>query len=193
MPMLKRTNGRPNTMSEADNSQLPSYPADALIVGGSMRKAKAASEPTPLSLFVRRRLEELEMKQSDFCRLTGFDQGLLSKIQNSVINSLSLESALRLAIGLSVSPRVIFKLTDRTDMQDLVMRAYAKDFFPELAEMQGLRIPGQVLEITRMALFAHSLGRSLVPVHTILSYLTAARHGSKDKFMNDLRAGAGGI
>lgn len=86
MPMLKRTNGRPNTMSEADNSQLPSYPADALIVGGSMRKAKAASEPTPLSLFVRRRLEELEMKQSDFCRLTGFDQGLLSKIQNSVID-----------------------------------------------------------------------------------------------------------
>jgi transcriptional regulator with XRE-family HTH domain len=178
---------------ESDNSQLPSYPAQALIVGGSMRKA-AASEPTPLSLFVRRRLEELEMKQSDFCRLTGFDQGLLSKIQNSVINSLSLESALRLAIGLSVSPRVIFKLTDRTDMQDLVIRAYAKDFFPELAEMQGVRIPGQVLEITRMALFAHSLGRSLVPAYTILSYLTAARRGSKDKqFMNDLRAGAGGI
>ena len=181
----------PNTMSESDNSQLPSYPVEALIVGGSMRKEKGATEPTPLALFVRLRLEELEMKQSDFCRLTGFDQGLLSKIQNSVINSLSLESALRLAIGLGVSPKVIFKLTDRTDMQDLVMRAYAKDFFPELAEMQGLRIPGQVLEITRMALFAHSLGRSLVPAYTILSYLTAARHGSKDKqFMNDLRAGA---
>lgn len=143
---------------------------------------KDAGEPTPLAVFVRQRLEELEMKQSDFCRLTGFDQGLLSKIQNSVITSLSLESTLRLALGLSVSPRVIFALTDRLDMQDLVMRAYAIDLFPELAEMHGIRIPGSVLEVTRMALCAYSMGRSLAPAHTILNHLIAARRGSKETF-----------
>ena len=85
-----------------------------------MRDERNASKPTPLAIFVRRRLEELELKQSDFCRLTGFDQGLLSKIQNSIITSLSLESTLRLALGLSISPKVLFGLMDRFDLQDLV-------------------------------------------------------------------------
>jgi transcriptional regulator with XRE-family HTH domain len=140
-----------------------------------MRKERDAGEPTPLAVFVRQRLEELDMKQSDFCRLTGFDQGLLSKIQNSVINSVSLESALRLAIGLSVSPRVILALTDRLDMQDLVMRAYAVDFFPELADMNGLKIPGPVVEVAQMALYAYTMGRSLSPAYSVLSHLSAPR------------------
>ena len=48
-------------------------------------------EETPLSLFVGARLAALGMKQSEFCRLTGFDQGLLSKIQSSMISKLNLE------------------------------------------------------------------------------------------------------
>jgi transcriptional regulator with XRE-family HTH domain len=130
---------------------------------------------------VRRRLEELELKQSDFCRLTGFDQGLLSKIQNSVTASLSLESTLRLALGLSVAPRVIFALIERIDMQDLVMRAYALDFFPELSARGGMELPGPVFEITGLALSAYSRGQNLAPAYALLSYLTTAPGAQKEK------------
>ncbi len=84
--------------------------------------------PTPLATFVRERLAELEIRQSDFCRLSMFDQGLLSKIQNSVVTSLSLESVLKLAVGLSVPPQRIFNLLDRMDMHDLVIKSYAGEF-----------------------------------------------------------------
>jgi len=84
--------------------------------------------PTPLATFVRERLAELEIRQSDFCRLSMFDQGLLSKIQNSVVTSLSLESVLKLAIGLAVPPHRIFSLLDRMDMHDLVIKSYAGEF-----------------------------------------------------------------
>ena len=84
--------------------------------------------PTPLAIFVRERLAELEIRQSDFCRLSMFDQGLLSKIQNSVVSSLSLESVLKLAVGLSVPPQRIFNLLDRMDMHDLVIKSYASEF-----------------------------------------------------------------
>ena len=84
--------------------------------------------PTPLANFVRERLAELDIKQSDFCRLSMFDQGLLSKIQNSVVTSLSLESVLKLAVGLSVPPKTIFTLLGRMDMHDLVIKSYAGEF-----------------------------------------------------------------
>src|SRR5262245_51444191 len=48
------------------------------------RKPRRPVNETPLSVFVHARLEDLDMKQSDFCRVTGFDQGLLSKIQSSM-------------------------------------------------------------------------------------------------------------
>ncbi len=179
--MMNKVNGQANAVVESQDLHLSAVADMPPHVGGPMRREKSASEPTPLAVFVRRRLEELNLKQSDFCRLTGFDQGLLSKIQNSVISSFSLESALRLAIGLNVSPRVIFSLTDRADMQDLVMRAYAIDFFPELAEMHSTKIPGSVLEITRMAMCAHSMGRSLAPAYTILNHLTLVRRKSREK------------
>lgn len=83
------------------------------------------SEQTPLAMFVRTRLAELGLKQADFCRLTGFDQGLLSRIQNSVITNLSLESVLRLALGLRTSPKDILSLIDRSDLHELVVRSYA--------------------------------------------------------------------
>jgi transcriptional regulator with XRE-family HTH domain len=149
-------------------------------VGGSMRRERSPGEPTSLALFVRRRLDELDLKQSEFCKLTGFDQGLLSKIQNSVISSLSLESALRLALGLNVSPKVVFDLTSRPDMQELVLSAYATDFFPELSQMSGSRVPTPVFELVTMALSAYSLGRSLEPAYAVLSYLSARRKERRD-------------
>lgn len=84
--------------------------------------------PTLLALFVRQRLAELEISQSDFCRRSTFDQGLLSKIQNSLITSLSIESVLKLSMGLEVPPRMVFELIDRTDLHELVMQSYAHEY-----------------------------------------------------------------
>src|SRR5215813_8690403 len=103
--------------------------------------------PTPLAIFVRERLAELEIRQSDFCRLSMFDQGLLSKIQNSVVTSLSLESVLKLAVGLSVPPRKIFSLLDRMDMHDLVMKSYAGEF----SELVGDKLSNDSPEVAAEA------------------------------------------
>ncbi|MGH9838076.1 MAG: hypothetical protein ACREEM_04755 [Blastocatellia bacterium] len=106
--------------------------------------------PTPLASFVRERLTELDIKQSDFCRLSMFDQGLLSKIQNSVVTSLSLESVLKLAVGLSVPPRKIFSLLDRLDMHDLVMKSYAGEFSELVGNELSLGNPDIAAEAQRV-------------------------------------------
>lgn len=92
--------------------------------------------PTPLALFVNGRLGELKIKQADFCRVNMFDQGLLSKIQNSVVTNLSLESVLRLSKGLSVSPKQILDLLGRMDLHELILKSYE----PELSEMVNERL-----------------------------------------------------
>lgn len=89
------------------------------------------AKQTPLSVFVRERLSELGLKQADFCRLNMFDQGMLSRIQSSAVFNLNLESALRLAIGLKVSPVKILDLIERSDLHELILGAYADDL-PEL-------------------------------------------------------------
>ena len=91
-----------------------------------MRKAnRQVHKRTPLAAFVTDRLAEMKIRQSEFCRLNQFDQGMLSKIQNSVTTNLSLESALKLAMGLSVPPAKILDLIDRPDLEELVMAAYS--------------------------------------------------------------------
>ena len=82
------------------------------------------TEQTKLAVFVRQRLTEMGIRQSEFCRLTGFDQGLLSKIQASIITNLSLESVLRLALGLRVGPTKILELIGRLDLHELVLQSY---------------------------------------------------------------------
>ena len=94
-----------------------------------MRKNDTRSnEPTPLARFVSDRLAQIEMRQSEFCRVNRFDQGMLSKIQNSVTTNLSLESVLRLSIGLSIPPQKIFGLMGRLDLHQLVIGAYSDTF-----------------------------------------------------------------
>ena len=88
---------------------------------------KKVNELTPLALLVRERLSEMGVRQSEFCRLYRFDQGLLSKIQNSVITNLSLESVLRLSVGLAVPPQKILALIDRMDLHELVLQAYSRE------------------------------------------------------------------
>jgi hypothetical protein len=89
---------------------------------------------TPLAIFVRARLDELDLRQSDFCRDHQFDQGLLSKIMGSVVDSLSLESILRLAIGLDVPTRTICELVDRPDLHDLMIKGIAAELVIESRE-----------------------------------------------------------
>lgn len=133
-------------------------------------KKRPQIEQTPLSIFVRERLAELGVNQSEFCRLTGFDQGLLSKIQSSMITNLSLESALRLSTGLCVSPKKVLELLGRMDLHELVIKAYAIDM-SDLTKLKDTEMPPPVLEICHLALRAHlehhtleSIRRALYPL-----------------------------
>ncbi|HEV8487950.1 MAG TPA: hypothetical protein VGV87_30800 [Blastocatellia bacterium] len=85
------------------------------------------AQQTKLAILVRERLVHMGIRQSEFCRVTGFDQGLLSKIQASIITSLSLESVLRLALGLGVRPTQVFDSIDRLDLHDLVLKSYSAE------------------------------------------------------------------
>lgn len=129
-------------------------------------------DETPLSRFVGARLAALGMKQSEFCRLTGFDQGLLSKIQSSMISKLNLETALRLAVGLSVTPGKIYALIGRKDLNDLIMKAYPD----KVVDMIGIdtdEAPPPLREISQLVLRAHSQGRDLAPVIDLLEELVS--------------------
>lgn len=124
---------QPNSQSSSNQSTLENFrpaPLAAPVAPGPAAPApyKKTSEMTPLAQLVRERLSEMGVRQSEFCRLYRFDQGLLSKIQNSVITNLSLESVLRLSVGLAVPPQKILALIDRMELHDLVLQAYGKEW-----------------------------------------------------------------
>jgi transcriptional regulator with XRE-family HTH domain len=77
-----------------------------------------------LAELVKGRLKAKKMRQVDFCRETGFDQGLLSKILSSVVNTLNVESALKLAEGLDVPPSVIFEAIGKQHVEEMLRRFY---------------------------------------------------------------------
>jgi hypothetical protein len=79
---------------------------------------------SPLAGLVSENLRAKGMRQVDFCRQTGFDQGLLSKILSSVVNTLNVETALRLAEGLGLPPAVVFDAIGKKDLDDLLRRFY---------------------------------------------------------------------
>ena len=79
---------------------------------------------SPLADLVSENLRTRGMRQVDFCRQTGFDQGLLSKILSSVVNTLNVETALKLAEGLSLPPAVVFEAIGKKDVDDLLRRFY---------------------------------------------------------------------
>jgi transcriptional regulator with XRE-family HTH domain len=171
---------RDKQIGEDGGSEATSYNPNHLTTPwGAQMKDSRTIEQTQLSVFVRERLAELGMKQSEFCRLTGFDQGLLSKIQSSMITNLSLETALRLAVGLSVPPQKIFTLIGRTDLHALVRRAYASmkaDQSPTGIDEAA----APVREVSQLAQRVHGMGRSLDPVISVLSHLAIVR-GEKAK------------
>ena len=91
---------------------------DSPGAGGSARHS-------PLATLVSDHLKSKGLRQVDFCRQTGFDQGLLSKILSSVVSTLNVETALKLAEGLDVSPGVVFEAIGKKDVDDLLRRFYS--------------------------------------------------------------------
>ncbi len=79
-----------------------------------------------LAELISENLRTKGMRQVDFCRQTGFDQGLLSKILSSVVSTLNVETALKLAEGLGLPPTVVFEAIGKKDVDDLLRRFYCK-------------------------------------------------------------------
>jgi transcriptional regulator with XRE-family HTH domain len=96
-----------------------------LASSGSTGTANAYSRSSPLSDLVRSHLRSKGMRQVDFCRQTGFDQGLLSKILSSVVTTLNVESALRLADGLGIAPGVVFEAIGKKEIDEMLRRYYS--------------------------------------------------------------------
>lgn len=82
------------------------------------------SQRGPLAELVKTHLRARGLRQVDFCRQTGFDQGLLSKILSSVVQTLNVESALKLAEGLQISPSVVFEVIGKKDVDEMLRRFY---------------------------------------------------------------------
>src|SRR5262245_39795879 len=91
--------------------------------GGSNGDARRS----PLSELVHEHLRTRGMRQVDFCRNTGFDQGLLSKILSSVVTTLNVETALKLAEGMGLPPTVVFEAIGKRDIDDLLRRFYCNN------------------------------------------------------------------
>jgi transcriptional regulator with XRE-family HTH domain len=81
---------------------------------------------SPLAELVYSHLQAKRLRQIDFCRQTGFDQGLLSKILSSVVTTLNVETTLRLAEGLHIAPVEIFEAIGKKDVDDLLRRFYGQ-------------------------------------------------------------------
>jgi transcriptional regulator with XRE-family HTH domain len=95
----------------------------ASMTGGS----NGAARRSPLADLVSEKLRTKGMRQVDFCRQTGFDQGLLSKILSSVVNTLNVETALKLAEGLGLPATVVFEAIGKKDVDDLLRRFYSRN------------------------------------------------------------------
>jgi len=71
-----------------------------------------------------------------------------------MVTSLTLESALRLALGLCVSPKKVFELLGRMELHELVVKAYIIDM-GDLTQLKDTQLPAPVLDICQMALRAY--------------------------------------
>jgi transcriptional regulator with XRE-family HTH domain len=128
---------------------------------------------TPLARFITDRLQELGLKQIDFCRQTGFDQGLLSKLQSSVITTVNLESALRLADGLKLPPGEVLSVLGKDDAHHLLEKLYGNNVCAQCAKESIA--PEPVQSITSAAKQAFTMGRDMTPVLIMLRHLSATR------------------
>src|SRR5215468_78442 len=84
----------------------------------------AQARRSALAELVSEHLRTNEMRQVDFCRQTGFDQGLLSKILSSVVTTLNVETALKLSDALGLPPSVVFESIGKKEVDDLLRKFY---------------------------------------------------------------------
>ncbi|PYS50668.1 MAG: hypothetical protein DMF68_06470 [Acidobacteria bacterium] len=139
---------------------------------------RTVQSATPLARFITDRLCELGLKQVDFCRQTGFDQGLLSKLQSGVITTVNLESALRLADGLRVSPAQILSMLGKEDAHHLLKKLYGNNVCAQCASETAT--PEPVQSITVAAQQAFILGRDMTPVLVMLRHLSTTRRATAE-------------
>jgi transcriptional regulator with XRE-family HTH domain len=95
------------------------------IVASSTSNGTADARRSPLAELVGEHLKAKGLRQVDFCRQTGFDQGLLSKILSSVVSTLNVETALKLASGLDVPPSIVFEAIGKRDVDAMLRRFYS--------------------------------------------------------------------
>jgi transcriptional regulator with XRE-family HTH domain len=91
---------------------------------GSNGDSKGDNRRSQLADLVSEHLHTKGMRQVDFCRRTGFDQGLLSKILSSMVSTLNVETALKLAEGLGLPPSVVLEAIGKKDVDDMLRRFY---------------------------------------------------------------------
>ena len=139
---------------------------------------RTAQPATPLARFITDHLRELGLKQVDFCRQTGFDQGLLSKLQSGVITTVNLESTLRLADGLKVPPGKILSLLGKEDTHHLLKKLYGNNLCAQCAGESAT--PEPVQSITTAAQQAFTLGRDMTPVLVMLRHLSTTRRATAE-------------
>jgi len=96
-------------------------PAIDAITGASIDH----TQRSPLADLVSAHLRARGMRQIDFCRQTGFDQGLLSKILSSVVLTLNVETALKLAEGLDVPPTAVFDVIGKSEVDEMLRKFYS--------------------------------------------------------------------
>ena len=104
-------------------SQLSVQSASTSSTGDS-DNSREGNRRSPLAELVSGQLRSKGLRQIDFCRQTGFDQGLLSKILSSVVSTLNVETALKLAEGLGLPPAVVFEVIGKKDVDDMLRKFY---------------------------------------------------------------------
>ena len=90
-----------------------------------LKRSARETGRTPLAELVGKHLRENGIRQIEFCRQAGFDQGLLSKILSSVVNTLNVETALKLAEGMNLPPSVVFDAIGKREVHELLVRVYS--------------------------------------------------------------------
>jgi hypothetical protein len=90
----------------------------------SIGRANGNGRRSPLAELVNTHLRTNIMSQVDFFRETEFDQGLLSKILSSVVSTLNIESALKLAEGMNVPPSVVFDAIGKQHVEGRLRKFY---------------------------------------------------------------------
>jgi hypothetical protein len=130
----KGTAGSPQMLkpsSQVVSSPIAVAPSDQEARGGERVGAHSAAirrevRRSPLSLLISEHLRANGLRQIDFCRQSGFDQGLLSKILSSVVNTLNVETALKLAEAMSLAPSVVFEAIGKKEIDEMLRRFYSK-------------------------------------------------------------------